>query len=87
MLVAYLNNPSEEAIFDSNRIKEQHETMKLQNEEVMPGINRPGIRNFSEKSYLYLTVSYSILSINIDIVKIFFYVLHNKVALLTHEMF
>ena len=36
MLVAYLNNPSKETIFGSNRIKEQHETMKLQNEEVMP---------------------------------------------------
>ena len=35
MLVAYLNNPSEEALFESNRIKEQHEAMKLQNEEVM----------------------------------------------------
>ena len=35
ILVAYLNNPSEEAILESNRIKEQHETMKLQNEEVM----------------------------------------------------
>ena len=34
MLVAYLNNLSEEAIFESSRIKEQHETMKLQNEEV-----------------------------------------------------
>ena len=34
MPVACLNNPSEEAIFQSNRIKEQHETMKPQNEEV-----------------------------------------------------
>ena len=33
MLVAYLNNPSEEAIFESNRIKEQHEPMKLQNDD------------------------------------------------------
>ena len=32
MLVAYLNNPSEETIFGSNRIKKQHGTMKLQNE-------------------------------------------------------
>ena len=31
----YLNNHSEEAIFGSNKIKEQHETMKLQNEEVV----------------------------------------------------
>ena len=36
--------------------------------------------------YLYYTVSYSTLSTNIDIVKIFC-VLHNKVALLTQEMF
>ena len=35
ILVPYLNNPSEETIFGSNKIKEQHETMKLQNEEVM----------------------------------------------------
>ena len=32
MLVAYLNNPSEETIFGSDRTKKQHETMKLQNE-------------------------------------------------------
>ena len=36
ILVPYLNNPSEEVIFGSNKIKEEHETMKLQNEEVMP---------------------------------------------------
>ena len=35
ILVPYLNNPSEEAIFGSNKIKEEHEAMKLQNEEVM----------------------------------------------------
>ena len=36
MLVPYLNNPSaEEAQFRSNKIKEEHETMTLQNEEVM----------------------------------------------------
>ena len=35
MLVAYLNNPSEETLFGNNRIKKQHETTKLQNEEVM----------------------------------------------------
>ena len=35
ILEPYLNNPSEETIFESNKIKEQHETMKLQNEEVM----------------------------------------------------
>ena len=33
--VPYLNNPSEDSIFGSNKIKEQHETMKLQIEEVM----------------------------------------------------
>ena len=36
MLVPYLNNTSaEEALFGSNTIKEEHETMTLQNEEVM----------------------------------------------------
>ena len=30
-----LNNPSEEAIFEGNRIKEQQQTMKLQNEETL----------------------------------------------------
>ena len=33
--VPYLNNPSEEPTFGSNKIKEQHDTMKLQNEEAM----------------------------------------------------
>ena len=32
ILVPYLNNSSEETIFGSNKIKKQHETMKLQNE-------------------------------------------------------
>ena len=32
IMVPYLNNSSEETIFGSNKIKEQHETMKLQNE-------------------------------------------------------
>ena len=36
ILVSYLNHLFEEAIFGSNTIKEEHETMKLQNEEVMP---------------------------------------------------
>ena len=31
-LVPYLNNPSEETIFESDKIKEQHETMKVPNE-------------------------------------------------------
>ena len=35
MLVAYLNNPSEQTIFGSNRIKKQHGTMKFQNEKVI----------------------------------------------------
>ena len=35
ILVPHLNNPSEEVIFESNKIKEEHKTMKLQNEEVM----------------------------------------------------
>ena len=29
------NNPSEETIFGSNKVKEQHETKELQSEEVM----------------------------------------------------
>ena len=36
ILVPHLNNPSEETIFGKNKIKEQHKTMKPQNEEVMP---------------------------------------------------
>ena len=49
MLVPYLNNPSEETIFRSNRIKKQHEAMKLQNEEPMLSktlinkLNRPPV--------------------------------------------
>ena len=31
----YQNNPCEKTIFGSNKIKEQHETMTFQNEEVM----------------------------------------------------
>ena len=34
ILVPYLNNSTEETIFESNRIKEKYEAMKLQNEEV-----------------------------------------------------
>ena len=34
ILEPYLNNPSEEAISESNGIKEQHDTLKLQNEKV-----------------------------------------------------
>ena len=30
-----LKNPSEETVFGNNKIKKQHVTMKLQNEEVM----------------------------------------------------
>ena len=32
--VSYLNNPSEETIFGSNKIKAQHKTKSFQNEEV-----------------------------------------------------
>ena len=35
ILVPYLNDPSEEATFGSNIINEQHDSMKLENEEVM----------------------------------------------------
>ena len=34
-LAPYLDNPSKEAIFERNQIKEQHETTKFQDEEVM----------------------------------------------------
>ena len=33
-MVPYLNNPSEELLVGGNKIKEQHKTMKLENEEV-----------------------------------------------------
>ena len=48
-LVPYLNNTSEETIFRNNRIKKQHEAMKLQNEEPMLSktlinkLNRPPV--------------------------------------------
>ena len=35
ILVPYLKNLSQEAIFGSNKLKKQHETMKLQNEEAI----------------------------------------------------
>ena len=35
ILVPYLNNPSKENMFGSNKTKDQHGTMKLQNEEVI----------------------------------------------------
>ena len=35
ILLACLDNPYEEVMFESNQIKEQHETMKLQRVEVM----------------------------------------------------
>ena len=35
ILVSYLNNTSEKALFGNNKIEEEHETLKLLNEEVM----------------------------------------------------
>ena len=35
ILLLCLDNSSEEAMFGSNQIKEQHETMKRQKEEIM----------------------------------------------------
>ena len=32
----WYHNSSGEAIFENNKIKEEHETMKLQNEDVIP---------------------------------------------------
>ena len=96
MLVAYLNNPSKETIFGSNRIKEQHETMKLQNEEVMPSktfetlineLNRPEViaciieKLLRKKAIYIIQLQYS----NINIVKVFF-AFHNKVPLLTRDV-
>ena len=75
MLLAYLNNPSEEAMFESNRVKKKHETMELQSEEVMlnfkqslmNSINRPAVRNVSEKNlfvlYIQLVIVYSVLTL------------------------
>ena len=34
----YTNNPAEEAIFGIYKIKEEHETVELQNKEFMPKI-------------------------------------------------
>ena len=59
ILVPCLNNSSEETIFGSNKIKEQHETMKLQNEvHVKPCLlmncSRPacGSQCISERNFL-----------------------------------
>ena len=48
ILVPYLNNSSEETIFGSNKIKEQHETMKLEDEfhlkpTLLMNWNRPAV--------------------------------------------
>ena len=67
MLVAYLNNPSEETIFGSNRIKKQHETMKLQNEEVKMNSTDQQSHKWEtskKKSSLHFTVMvYSVLTL------------------------
>ena len=51
MQVAYLTNPSEETIFGSNRIKKQHKTMKLQNEEVICSAKhlKPSLMNSTDQ--------------------------------------
>ena len=86
ILAPYLNNPSEETTFGSNKIKEQHETIKLQKENVMlrntqnlvgNELNRLGEKLFRKKVFV---LSHT----NIDKVKIF-YVLHDQVALLTRR--
>ena len=82
MLVPYLNNSSEETIFESNNIKEKDEAMKLQNEVhwkpwLLMDWNRPTVHKVEKKSYKLYYSSYT----NIDKVKIFC-VLHDKVALL-----
>ena len=73
MLVSYLNNPSEESILGNNRIKKQHETMKLRKmKKLCLAIRLKPLMNSTDQHS----------SQNIDIAKIFC-VLHNKVALLT----
>ena len=76
MLVAYLNNLSEETIFGNNRIRKQLETMKLQKMKklCLAKCLKPLMNSTDQHS-----------SQNIDIAKIFC-VLHNKVALLTRDV-
>ena len=64
ILLLYLNNPSEETISGSNKIKEQYETMKLQMNEcseilknLINQLSRPGIsEKLLRKSYLYYNI-------------------------------
>ena len=94
MLVPYLNNPSaEEALFGSNKIKEEQETMTIQNEDVMlknnyksliNKLNRPVhyVRNFIRKKLFVLHI-YNIHLVYYPILKKLKYLcLHNKFALL-----
>ena len=48
-MIPYQNNPSVETIFESNKIKEQHETLKLQNEEVMLSHLKPWLMNWTDQ--------------------------------------
>ena len=75
MLVAYLNNPSEEAIFRSNRIK----TLKLDYPSLMNSTDQQS--KTSQKKAICIIV-YSVLTLTVKI----FCVLHNKVALLTRDV-
>ena len=70
-------------MFGSNKTKEEHETVKLHNEEVMVE-NKPWLMNWkdqcicekTQKSYLYCSKASN--TENVEI----FYGLHNKVTLL-----
>ena len=75
MLVAYLNNPSEEAIFRINRIK----TLKLDYPSLMNSTDQQS--ETSQKKAICIIV-YSVLTLTVKI----FCVLHNKVALLTRDV-
>ena len=75
MLVAYLNNPSEEAIFRSNRIK----TLKLDYPSLMNSTDQQS--KTSQKKAICI-IAYSVLTLTVKI----FCVLHNKVALLTRDV-
>ena len=63
-MVPYLNNLTEEALFGSNKIKKQYETMKLQNEEfhvlpikvalLMRRRSERGARNCNQKVLVHI---------------------------------
>ena len=90
ILVSYLDNPSKEATSESSQIKEQHEIIKVLNEEVtmlsaktlsfQPQLSRPVHENFliSDKSF------YTVHKITLKSWK--FQVSYDKVWLLTGDL-